>query len=107
MNKLAILADALALGLSPAMVQAQEFSAVSSFPESFVSTHEIAARFTKLAEDGSGGALTTPDTVPPLDRCEPTQAGLFDMLFTHLAKGGVPEAVAGLRKTAQDAGLAD
>lgn len=89
MNKLTILAGALALGLSPAMVQAQELSAVGAFPESFVFTREVAVPFTKLVEEESGGtltvALTGPDAVPPLEQFEPTQAGVFDMLFTHPA----------------------
>ncbi len=89
MTKMTVLAGALALGLVPAAVQAQEIRAVGAFPESFVFTREIAMPFADLVAEESGGALTVaftgPDAVPPLEQFEPTQAGVFDMLFTHPA----------------------
>lgn len=89
MTKMTVLAGALALGLMPAAVQAQEIRAVGAFPESFVFTREIAMPFVELVAEESDGALTVaftgPDAVPPLEQFEPTQAGVFDMLFTHPA----------------------
>ncbi|MEM6586744.1 MAG: TRAP transporter substrate-binding protein DctP [Pseudomonadota bacterium] len=89
MNKLTVLAGAVVLGLSPAISQAQEIRAVGAFPESFVFTREIAMPFAELVVEESGGALnvsfTGPDAVPPLEQFEPTQAGVFDLLFTHPA----------------------
>ncbi|MEM9843385.1 MAG: TRAP transporter substrate-binding protein DctP [Pseudomonadota bacterium] len=89
MNKMTVLAGALALGLLPAAVHAQEIRAVGAFPENFVFTREIAMPFAELVAEETGGALsvsfTGPDAVPPLEQFEPTQAGVFDMLFTHPA----------------------
>ncbi len=89
MTKMTVLAGALVLGLMPAAVHAQEVRAVGAFPESFVFTREIAMPFVELVAEESDGALnvnfTGPDAVPPLEQFEPTQAGVFDMLFTHPA----------------------
>lgn len=89
MTKMTILAGAFALGLVPAAIQAQDVRAVGAFPESFVFTREIAMPFVELVSEESGGTLnvafTGPDAVPPLEQFEPTQAGVFDMLFTHPA----------------------
>lgn len=89
MNKMTLLAGAVAIGLTPAIAQTQELRAVGAFPESFVFTREIAKPFAELVAEESGGALsiafTGPDAVPPLEQFEPTQAGVFDMLFTHPA----------------------
>jgi len=89
MNRFRNLVGAVALVLVPTLVQAQEIRAVGAFPESFVFTREIAVPFAELVAEESGGAMrvnfTGPDAVPPLEQFEPTQAGVFDMLFTHPA----------------------
>ncbi|MEO0363803.1 MAG: TRAP transporter substrate-binding protein DctP [Pseudomonadota bacterium] len=100
MTRTTILAAAIAIGLSPAAAQAQELRAVGAFPESFVFTREIAKPFAEMVAEESGGsvsvAFTGPDAVPPLEQFEPTQAGVFDMLFTHPAyhAGATPVGLA-------------
>ncbi|WP_375552406.1 TRAP transporter substrate-binding protein DctP [Rhodophyticola porphyridii] len=89
MTKMTILASAIALGLSATASMAQELRAVGAFPENFVFTREVAQPFAALVAEESGGSLTIsftgPDAVPPLEQFEPTQAGVFDLLFTHPA----------------------
>ncbi|MEM9477790.1 MAG: TRAP transporter substrate-binding protein DctP [Pseudomonadota bacterium] len=118
MTKMTVLAGALALGLLPVAVQAQEIRAVGAFPESFVFTREIAMPFAELVAEESGGemtvAFTGPDAVPPLEQFEPTQAGVFDMLFTHPAyhAGTTPvglaiDAIAADPEARREAGILD
>ena len=72
---------------------AADLRMVSSFPDGFVFTEEIAKPFMAAVEeataDTDGGAvtmaLTGPDAVSPLEQLEPVQAGVFDVLFTHPA----------------------
>lgn len=90
MTRITAFAGTLALGLLTATVaQAQDLRAVNAFPESFVFSREIAQPFAEMVAEESGGALrvafTGPDAVPPLEQFEPTQAGVFDILFTHPA----------------------
>lgn len=89
MNKTMTLLGALTLGLSTTVVSAQELRMVGGFPENFVYTREIAMPFMALVEEESSGTMsvsfTGPDAVPPLEQLEPTQAGVFDLLFTHPA----------------------
>ena len=90
MTRISAFAGALALGLTTAVVaQAQELRAINAFPESFVFSREIAQPFAELVAEESDGAVnisfTGPDAVPPLEQFEPTQAGVFDILFTHPA----------------------
>lgn len=89
MSKIKMLAGAIAMAVTPAIVQAAELRAVNAFPQSFVFTREIAIPFADLVAEESKDALsvvfTGPDAVPPLEQFEPTQAGVFDMLFTHPA----------------------
>jgi TRAP-type C4-dicarboxylate transport system substrate-binding protein len=90
MIRITAFAGALALGLTTAVVaQAQDLRAINAFPESFVFSREIAQPFAELVAEESDGAVTIsftgPDAVPPLEQFEPTQAGVFDILFTHPA----------------------
>ena len=90
MTRITAFAGALALGLTTAVVaQAQDLRAINAFPESFVFSREIAQPFAELVAEESDGAVsisfTGPDAVPPLEQFEPTQAGVFDILFTHPA----------------------
>lgn len=99
MRIIAIVAAAttgIALSVSasiPTAALAADLRMVSSFPEGFVFTEEIAVPFMEAVEaataDVEGGAvtlsLTGPDAVPPLEQFEPVQAGVFDVLFTHPA----------------------
>ena len=72
---------------------AADLKMVSSFPDGFVFTEEIAKPFMRAVEEATqgveGGAVTLsftgPDAVPPLEQVEPVQAGVFDVLFTHPA----------------------
>jgi len=118
MTKMTVLAGAVALSLMPVAVQAQEVRAVGAFPESFVFTREIAMPFAELVAEESGGALTVaftgPDAVPPLEQFEPTQAGVFDMLFTHPAyhAGATPlglaiDAIAADPEARREGGIID
>ena len=81
---IAAIAAALAWG-----AQAQELRMLSSFPEGFVFTEEIARPFMQAVEEATGGevtvTLTGPDAVPVFEQLEPVQAGVFDLLFTHPA----------------------
>jgi TRAP-type transport system periplasmic protein len=90
MTRFTALAGALALGLTTAVAaQAQELRGINGFPENFVFSREIAQPFAEMVAEESGGAVTItftgPDAVPPLEQFEPTQAGVFDILFTHPA----------------------
>jgi len=89
MTKITALAGALALGVLTTAADAQELRAVGAFPDGFVFTREIAVPFAALVAEESNGEMTIsftgPDAVPPLEQFEPTQAGVFDMLFTHPA----------------------
>lgn len=90
MPRITAFAGALAFGLTAsAVAQAQELRAINGFPETFVFSREIAQPFAAMVAEESGGALTVaftgPDAVPPLEQFEPTQAGVFDILFTHPA----------------------
>src|SRR6056297_1847480 len=90
MTRITAFAGALALGLTTAVVaQAQDLRAINAFPETFVFSREIAQPFAALVAEESDGAVTItftgPDAVPPLEQFEPTQAGVFDILFTHPA----------------------
>ncbi|WP_349370405.1 TRAP transporter substrate-binding protein DctP [Salinarimonas sp.] len=90
MTRLIALAGALTLGLDIAAgAHARDLRAVNAFPESFVFSREIAQPFAEMVAEESNGALaitfTGPDAVPPLEQFEPTQAGVFDILFTHPA----------------------
>ncbi|WP_300063962.1 TRAP transporter substrate-binding protein DctP [uncultured Roseobacter sp.] len=89
MKQFVLMAGALVAGLASSSAFAQEIRAVGAFPETFVFTREIAQPFADLVAEESGGTLTVsftgPDAVPPLEQFEPTQAGVFDMLFTHPA----------------------
>lgn len=89
MIRTTLLAGAVAVALAPAMAQAQELRAIGAFPENFVFTREVAQPFAEMVAEESGGALSIsfsgPDAVPPLEQFEPTQAGVFDILFTHPA----------------------
>ena len=118
MTKMTVLAGAVALGLLPAALHAQEISAVGAFPENFVFTREIAMPFAELVAEESGGSLnvsfTGPDAVPPLEQFEPTQAGVFDLLFTHPAyhAGTTPlglaiDAIAADPEARREAGILD
>ncbi|MEM8663033.1 MAG: TRAP transporter substrate-binding protein DctP [Pseudomonadota bacterium] len=83
-------ATCIAIGLAIAgPLQAAELRMVSSFPENFVFTEEIAKPFMEAVSEATGGevelSLTGPDAVPPLEQFEPVQAGVFDVLFTHPA----------------------
>lgn len=74
-------------GAAPAL--AAELRMISSFPENFVFTREIAEPFMDAVSESTGGDITIslsgPDAVPPLEQFEPVQAGVFDVLFTHPA----------------------
>ncbi len=118
MTKMTVLAGVLALGLLPSALQAQELRAIGAFPENFVFTREIAMPFTELVAEESGGSLavsfTGPDAVPPLEQFEPTQAGVFDLLFTHPAyhAGTTPlglaiDAIAADPEARRSAGILD
>ncbi|MEM8589188.1 MAG: TRAP transporter substrate-binding protein DctP [Pseudomonadota bacterium] len=118
MTKMTLLAGVVALGLMPGILQAQEIRAVGAFPENFIFTREIAAPFAELVAEESGGELTVaftgPDAVPPLEQFEPTQAGVFDMLFTHPAYhagttpvGLVIDAIAADAAARREAGILD
>ncbi len=90
MTRISAFAGAVALGLTTAVVaQAQDLRAINAFPESFVFSREIAQPFAELVAEESDGAVTIsftgPDAVPPLEQFEPTQAGVFDILFAHPA----------------------
>jgi TRAP-type C4-dicarboxylate transport system substrate-binding protein len=90
MIRITAFVGALALGITTAVVaQAQDLRAINAFPESFVFSREIAQPFVELVAEESDGAVTIsftgPDAVPPLEQFEPTQAGVFDILFTHPA----------------------
>lgn len=118
MTKMTVWAGACALSLLPAFIQAQEIRAVGAFPESFVFTREIAMPFADLVAEESDGKMTVvftgPDAVPPLEQFEPTQAGVFDMLFTHPAyhAGTTPvglaiDAIAADPEARRTAGIVD
>jgi len=83
------LAGAVAVGVTAGMGYADELRMVGAFPEGFVFTEEIVKPFIALVEEETGGevnfALTGPDAVPPLEQLEPTQASVFDAIFTHPA----------------------
>lgn len=89
MNKTLTLAVAIALSLSASISDARELRMVGSFPENFVYAREIALPFMAMVDEETNGRLTVgftgPDAVPPLEQFEPTQAGVFDLLFTHPA----------------------
>jgi len=81
--------SALLFALVAKPASAEELRMLISFPESLIFTQEIGIPFAKLIEEESGGELTVsinyPDAVPPLEQFEPTQSGVFDVLFTHPA----------------------
>lgn len=90
MNRMTALVGAMALGLTTvSAVHAQELRAINAFSENFVFSREIAQPFAELVADESDGAMTItftgPDAVSPLEQFEPTQAGVFDLMFTHPA----------------------
>ncbi len=90
MNKLTtMIFSALLLSATVKPVFAEELRMLISFPESLIFTQEIGIPFAKMIEEESGGELSVsisyPDAVPPLEQFEPTQSGVFDVLFTHPA----------------------
>ncbi|MEM6464180.1 MAG: TRAP transporter substrate-binding protein DctP [Pseudomonadota bacterium] len=89
MKILVTLAGAAFFCLHAGFASAAELRMVGAFPEGFVFTEEIAKPFMSLVEEESAGAvsfsMTGPDAVPPLEQFEPTQSGVFDVLFTHPA----------------------
>ena len=119
MTRIPAFAGALALGLTAAVVaQAQDLRAINAFPESFVFSREIAQPFAEMVAEESDGAVTIaftgPDAVPPLEQFEPTQAGVFDILFTHPAyhAGTTPvglaiDAIAADPAARREAGILD
>ena len=80
---------ATAVVLMSAHAQAAELRMLSTFPEGFVYTREVAHPFMDAVARETGGNLTVklagPEAVPPLEQLEPVQAGAFDLLFTHPA----------------------
>src|SRR6056297_3868224 len=119
MTRITAFAGALARGLTTAVVaQAQDLRAINAFPESFVFSPEIAQPFAELVAEESDGAVsisfTGPDAVPPLEQFEPTQAGVFNILFTHPAyhAGTTPvglaiDAIAADPAARREAGILD
>jgi TRAP-type C4-dicarboxylate transport system substrate-binding protein len=89
MRRLQTIAGAIAITCAAAAAQAEQLRMISAFAENFIWTREIAQPFIELVEEESEGALsismTGPDAVPLLEQFEPTQAGVFDILFTHPA----------------------
>lgn len=92
MTRITAWAGALTLSLTTVAAipaPAQDLRGINGFPENFVFSREIAQPFAALVAEESGGAVTIsftgPDAVPPLEQFEPTQAGVFDILFTHPA----------------------
>ena len=93
MNRIAGLAGAFALGLTLSPLapgaQAEELKMIGAFPEGFVYTREMALPFIEMIAAETGGAVSIeflgPDAAGPLEQFEPTQAGVFDLLFTHPA----------------------
>ncbi|MEM8552242.1 MAG: TRAP transporter substrate-binding protein DctP [Pseudomonadota bacterium] len=118
MRKTAIWAGALAVVLTAGGAAAQDLRMVGAFPENFVFTREVAKPFMNLVAEESGGDVTVsftgPDAVPPLEQFEPTQAGVFDLLFTHPAYhagttsvGLAIDAVAAKPEERRSAGIID
>ena len=119
MTRITALAGAFALGIASAFAaHAQDLRAINAFPESFVFSREIAEPFAELVAEESDGAVsiafTGPDAVPPLEQFEPTQAGVFDILFTHPAyhAGTTPvglaiDAIAADPAARREAGIID
>lgn len=121
MTRISYVAGALALGIATTAAtgaQAQELRAINAFPETFVFSREIAQPFAEMVAEESGGSVTIgftgPDAVPPLEQFEPTQAGVFDLLFTHPAyhAGTTPvglaiDAVAADPAARREAGIID
>lgn len=89
MTRMTIWAGVAALCLTASLAGATELRMIGAFPENFVYTREVAKPFAELIAEESGGDLTIaytgPDAVPALEQFEPTQAGVFDVLFTHPA----------------------
>ena len=109
---------AAAAALIPWGASAEELRMLSSFPEGFVFTEEIARPFMEAVEEATGGevtvSLTGPDAVPVFEQLEPVQAGVFDLLFTHPAYhagttslGLAIDAVAADPEARRDAGVLD
>lgn len=80
---------ATAAMLVSAHAHAVELRMLSSFPEGFVYTREVAHPFIDAIVRETGGNITVklagPEAVPPLEQIEPVQSGAFDLLFTHPA----------------------
>ncbi|GAB5468945.1 MAG: hypothetical protein Kilf2KO_19750 [Rhodospirillales bacterium] len=78
-----------ALPPAASQAEAEDFTMVSGFPESFVFTREIALPFMEKLSAATEGAaeitLSGPEVVPGFEQYEPVQAGVFDLLFTHPA----------------------
>lgn len=89
MKKLLVITAAILLLVPIAGAKAANLQMLSGFPTNFIFFTDLGAKFVKLVEKKSGGELEIkvvgPGTIPTFEQFEPTQAGAFDVLFTHPA----------------------
>ncbi len=68
---------------------AKELRMLSAFHENFIFTKGIATPFMQNLEEVSGGNMTVkfngPDVIPTFEQFQPVQAGVFDLLVTHMS----------------------
>jgi TRAP-type transport system periplasmic protein len=88
MRPLLSLAAAALLGVvSLVPAHARDLRVISGWPVNYPWTVDILEAFLDDVKEKTGGELSFtvsgPDTVPTFEQLQPTQAGAFDVLFTH------------------------
>ena len=70
-------------------VSAKQLRMLSAYHENFIFTKGIAIPFMENLESISGGGLKVkfngPDVIPTFEQFQPVQAGVFDLLVTHMS----------------------
>ena len=88
MKRIVLTALAFVLLAAP-MAQAESLRMLSGFPENFIFSTDLGAKYIELVKKGSNGQMDIkffgPDTIPTFEQFEPVQSGVFDILFTHPA----------------------
>ena len=84
-SALAVVAVVATMGAPKA--SAEDFKLISGWPQNFPFTEEVIPRFVEIVKQEAGGEVSItvsgPDTVPSFEQLQPTQAGVFDMVYTH------------------------